>query len=494
MVETIYSDFLQTKTNILIPVLKSGKTLESRYNPEREIENIYNSFEKNYKAFIIAGIGSALLAEYIYTKDPDVLLIVYETYSADYDFLNKNSEIKKRLNNDRILKSTSENLSEVLIQNYIPAKYGDLKIVINPNWNNETPENSRLFNKILTESLSIIKADFSVQSHFGKLWASNFLKNVKIIENNHMTTKLTLPLNKTAVVIGAGPSLDINLEKYYDKNKYYLIATDTAFSVLLNNNITPDVVISLDGQSISRSHFIHSADYKNINFLFDLTSNPSAVKCVLEKHGNVTYFISGHPLASVFNEYTGNKLNILYSGAGTVTITALDFAVKSGFENIEIIGADFAYHSGKSYTKGTYLDTLYNEDSSKVSSSEYIFNKLLFRTELKKDKDLYTTTVLDSYRNSFITYLKNNAIEYVFNDFIYKCHRKNSQSKIKFEATEIKSNFNDFINYFIKINSSDKEKCLLPYIAYLRKKNSQQQFSYDELLKLAHSFIVSYNQ
>ncbi|MCF0124499.1 MAG: DUF115 domain-containing protein, partial [Clostridia bacterium] len=358
----------------------------------------------------------------------------------------------------RIIKTHSENIVEKLISNYIPTKYGDLKVIINPNWKNENQLNTEKFESLLQKSISIIKADFSVQSHFGKLWTCNFIKNITMFSEKTINHSFSIPNKKTAVVIGAGPSLDYVLKNYTDKSNYYLIATDTALSVLLRNQIKPDCVISIDGQQVSRTHFMHSEDFTDIHFLFDITSNSSAVKSVLKKNGKVSFFISGHPLASCFNKFLNNTLPYLFSGAGTVTITALDFAVKAGFNQIEIIGADFAYHMGKSYTKGTYLDSLYNKDSSKINTCEQIYDKLLFRTELLKENNLLKTQILNSYKESFLEYLSNNNLDYSYNNFTYKCKNKNTTQLC---MSECSYNIKNFFSYFVSLSDPEKEMTLV---------------------------------
>ena len=72
--------------------------------------------------------------------------------------------------------------------------------------------------------------------------------------------------------------------------------------------------------------------------------------------------------------------------SGTVTMAALNFAIKMGFENINIIGADFGYLNGKTYAKGTYFDSIYNIKTLKTNTNETIFDKLLFRTNLIQEK------------------------------------------------------------------------------------------------------------
>ena len=69
-----------------------------------------------------------------------------------------------------------------------------------------------------------------------------------------------------------------------------------------------------------------------------------------------------------FNDFSNNKLSSLNTTCGTVTITALDFAIKCGFTEIQILGADFGYVKNKTYTKSTYLDQIFSKNQNKLEN------------------------------------------------------------------------------------------------------------------------------
>mgnify|MGYP003501780078 CR=1 FL=1 len=120
------------------------------------------------------------------------------------------------------------------------------------------------------------------------------------------------------------------------------------------------------------------------HFVFPDGTKPQweSVSYLQKKNATIGFFKSMHPLLN----FIQNNFKILSSGTGTITMSALDLAVQLGFKNIEILGADFGYINGKSYAKGTYLDTLYQKSSNKIEPSELIFDKLLFRTNLIKNE------------------------------------------------------------------------------------------------------------
>ena len=495
----IYKSFEQAKNGTTIPVFISGKTMESRYNPERDAETLCNSIEDGFNFFIVLGIGSGLFIKKLSERFPVSRIIALELYQDDINYLGQSEIIKDLKKNPQIIFCALNSLEHILSQNYIPAKYGDLKIIEQRAWVNENKDFIPQINSKLNKTIGIISADFSVQSHFGKIWTSNILNNARLAEKvfNESKNDFSLSnyfskeiLQKTAVIIAAGPTLDKTISIINKRNNYFIIATDTAGSSLIKQNITPDVIVSIDGQNVSYNHFIEAS---STLYAFDLCANFSAAKHIADNGNQIFFFCSGHPLANAINACCGNAFPTLFSGAGTVTITATDLAVKAGFKNILVLGADFSYSNGKTYTKGTYLNTLYNKNSTLIDSTEKLFSKLMFRTELQKSGNTYTTSILEAYKTSFEKYLQLENISFKKENDIYKLTVSDSNTKLPSSKVYKNISIATFYNKLKACTLEEAEILLLPYIAWLKNNKIYKNYTYSELLKLAFNTIVSYN-
>lgn len=493
----IYKEITSAKNGMQIPVFFSGRTMESRYNPERDSENLIKTINDKASFFLVLGIGSGSFINLLSQKYPEAEITGIEIFKDDINFLKQLPLIKQLEKNPLINFCSIEEIEEFLLQKYLPAKFGELKIIEQRAWINENSEYISEINSVLNKTIGIISADYSVQAHFGKIWTSNIINNSKLAEKfNSNTLYKTIIANnkKTALIVGAGPSLDrtFNLLNQNNRNDYYIFATDTAGQALIKREIIPDVIISIDAQSVSYNHFINSRISPQTIYAFDLCANSSAVKHICESHNKAIFFCSGHPLAAAINQSCNSPLPTFFSGAGTVTISALDIAVNTGFTEIFILGADFSYSKGKAYTSGTYLDTLYNYSSSKLKESEESFSKLMFRTELLQiDENKKTTSVLEAYKTSLEKYLLQKNIAFTNENNIYKLKCPPLQKELKTENNEF--SLKPFMN---KIKASDiyeAEILLLPYIAWLRNNDKYKNFEYNDLLKLALDTIVSYN-
>ncbi|MCF0124492.1 MAG: motility associated factor glycosyltransferase family protein [Treponema sp.] len=485
--QTIYKEKIISKTGITIPVLQSGKTIESRYNPQADAIRKFISLNVSEKFIILIGCGSGLLLNEIATRLPDAIIIVVEYSSEDILFLKSINEIKKLSYDNRIHIIPKEDLYKEIINSYFPALYGNMRIIEQTNYSTEFPEYLIYIKNEIKNALNSISKDYSVQSHFGKIWQKNIISNLNLKQKSF---EITADINKICVILAAGPSLDLNLQKLkYKRDLYYVIATDTAYLSAKKNNIFIDAVVSLDGQMTSLNHFMTPTDNSTI-FFFDWSSNSSLVRKTKKNTNKIIFFRDGHPLSNLLD--SGNELSpYIYSGAGTVTISALDIAFQMGFKKIEVWGADFSYLDNKCYAKGTYLDILYNKNSNKINSSEKTFSKLMYRTDLLKNKQITTTEVLESYRNSFLEYLSNKNIIFKKEQNIYVIENKvdNINDGLFFKTPNIE-NFKSIVlknitdNKFLSISSNNKLiKAILPAMAFYRRKNSDKKT--EEILNLA---------
>ena len=488
----IYKSIEAAKNGMMIPVFHNGRTMESRYNPVRDAENLCNTISSVSNFFLVVGIGSGFFIAKLSEKFPSARIIGIEIFDEDVTFLRQLESVKNLENNSNIILTSLNNLQDCLLQNYFPAKYGNLQIIEQKPWVIENQNYIPEIKQAIQKTLGIISADYSVQAHFGKIWTSNILNNARLYKSS--TNEVFFPANKTAVIVAAGPTLDSTVNILSERDNYFIIATDTAGTSLFKRGITPDVIISIDGQNVSFNHFFHS-DTTSL-YAFDLCANSSAVQHISQNNSRIFFFCSGHPLSEAINSCSGFPLLKLFSGAGTVTITAVDFALQAGFTKLLILGADFSYSSGKAYTSGTYLESLYQKTSDKISSSEKLYSKLMYRTPLINiSNNTFTTEVLDAYKMSLEKYLEIKGISFVKEKNMYKITVPSNSFKKSAKTSKNTSDiFSNFINKFISSTPKEAETILLPYIAWLHQNLKYKNASYNELLKLAFDSIVSYNR
>ena len=135
--DSIYSSLMYSKTGLQIPVLKSGKTVDSRYDPERESLRIIQNIKQNTHFVIVLGIASGILIKKLLASRPDIFILGVENSANDINFLLQLEKVQKIQNNKNIYLCTISELFEKITQLYIPAFYGNLQIIEQRGWIDE---------------------------------------------------------------------------------------------------------------------------------------------------------------------------------------------------------------------------------------------------------------------------------------------------------------------------------------------------------------------
>lgn len=154
---------------------------------------------------------------------------------------------------------------------------------------------------------------------------------------------------KTAIVLGAGPSLDDHIAWIQEhRHKLFILAASRLCKRLYRRyKLAPDIVVSVDSQEVN---------YQHGRWLFDLPpektilaySNHVSPQLVAQWHGRSCYIGDLYPWDSVDNITD----NMQEEGGPTVSNSALVLAGKMGFDTILLSGVDLctplgvASHSG----------------------------------------------------------------------------------------------------------------------------------------------------
>lgn len=500
----IYKEFIASKNRFSVPLYSDGTPSGSKYDPVREANSFGDGTAKTTGFFVIAGIAGGFHIASLLEKFPEARIVCIEADRESLEFCIENEFIKK-LDQRRLIFCTADDFIEAVVSNYIPSVYGDFSFLYLRTW---ADKNRNLLENIygkIQKCLKDISADYSVQCHFGKIWQRNILLNLKLLSENNGKASFNVTtgdLQKTVAVIAAGPSLDCSInELKADRDRYFIFSTDTAYRTLLKQDVVPDAVVSIDGQSISSSHFYSCS--KDTQFVFDLCASHSAVRKVISGGSNFFFVNTGHPLCLKASEFL--DFAKVSSGSGTVTIAACDFALKCGFTKLKLFGSDFCYSSGKPYTKGTYLDDSYYGSSGILSPADNSFTHLMFRTETKefvKEKYTYgslkspfTTEILDSYRNTLNEWLCMKGASFENDCFVFEkeCGKIQLTQK-NFKYKEYIDSLLESINSYTKVGDDiSKIYPFLPYFAYEKSKiSNNQNLNVFDFLKLEYKTILRY--
>lgn len=152
---------------------------------------------------------------------------------------------------------------------------------------------------------------------------------------------------KRVVIVGGGPSVDIELEnigKY--REKIVLVAVGTIARKLLDNGITPDVIVITEPwEGIYQQ--VEGLPTKNIPLVLLATASET----LLSSYEGPIYiaYQEGYEASEKIAEEKGY---MLFSTGGSVSTLAIDMAIKFGAEELILVGMDMAYTGGRSHAEG----------------------------------------------------------------------------------------------------------------------------------------------
>lgn len=165
-----------------------------------------------------------------------------------------------------------------------------------------------------------------------------------------------------AIIVAAGPSLDKNIhELKRAEGKAFLIVVDTALKAVLNADITPDMLVTVDPHK-EMSLFEHEK-FASIPLAIDSSANPN----VISRHQGKRFYISDtcQMISEYYRQFQGEEMIFLETG-GSVANDAFSLAVELGFQNIILVGQDLAYTDGRGHTGAAYNDEEKNRADAKA--------------------------------------------------------------------------------------------------------------------------------
>jgi|HigsolmetaAR203D_1030402.scaffolds.fasta_scaffold01342_3 hypothetical protein len=185
---------------------------------------------------------------------------------------------------------------------------------------------------------------------YGMQWLQNRLLNLPVVLNTPSLRNFKgLLAGKTAVVVGAGPSLEADIPVLRELKRHALIiAAGSTVQSLLHFGIEPHLIVFMDGGDVNLRVYDNPA-IRGIPILFA----PMAQHKVIE---SLDYRLTIHYLLK-------EDLTMLYlmgisdgdpcfESVPSVTGNAIEAAIYMGCTEIVLVGQDLSYPDGRMYAQG----------------------------------------------------------------------------------------------------------------------------------------------
>ena len=437
--------------------------LHSRMNPLKEGgESAYNLNPEKFDLLIVigCGLGYSLIKLKEEIQKYKQIVIIDILYNIQNEII-KNPHTSFLIKEENVRFITGFDLDEI---------HGTLSQIIDLDalkgiQSIEHPQSLRFMPEYYDSIKSVIKNIIDKKAGnqatiraFGNIFIRNAINNISNLKNcRHVSSFINRFKERKTVIVSSAPSLEEHIESlrlYQDR--LYIIAVDSALSVLRCFDIRPDFVVSIDPQGRIGEHFLGHEPVDSAH-IFSVVSPPELVK---RYNGFIS--LNSHPVSQIIAEMLQENSSI-DSATGSVAGDALNFALICGFEHIAMIGFDFSFSNNIIYAKNTAYQNRYaNYFNNRFKTPESFNAEYIFKSSRSlRVEEHYTRKSFVNYRDSL-----NNLIKEKNSTHIYTINKK---------GLKLTNTHDTDFDTFMKLPALDSEN-KLEYIRKINTEKSMPQF------------------
>lgn len=338
----------------------------SKYNPDHETERWVESIItkiSDKSDVLIYGIGLGYHVDKLLQACPNIKLYLYE---PDEQTLLKAMETRDLAccfghpNVKSISVGRDRAAYEELFFWLYTYTTKEMATLVLPIYSKLCREHVSEFMEHAQQSIMNYASSVQMNIHLGNQWLENIFRNME----KNISTRSIRGMKGTmsglpAVIVGAGPSLEADIETLKNLTPHALIiAAGSSIQSLLHYGIKPHLIVSMDGAD-SNLNVFQSLNTDSIPFLYIPQIHYQIIKTKQEnlvhaffKHDEITNYLMGP-----FNEE-----DPVFFGTHSVTGTAIQAAIYFGCKQIVLAGQDLSYPGERVYADGTkHVDESYSE-------------------------------------------------------------------------------------------------------------------------------------
>lgn len=205
-----------------------------------------------------------------------------------------------------------------------------------------------------------------------------------------------------AVVVAAGPSLEKNVHLLREvRDRFLVIATDTALRQLVARDLRPDIVCAADPCYENSLDFVGMEEEREVVLAFEPMTHPDIIASFKGPKVGMTFGGGLGASLQPFREDIGKVVCW-----GSIATTCFDLARQCGCNPIIFLGLDLSFADGKLYAAGSYSDDLMYDRVHAFSSLEheitdYIATRGAFELRSPDGRTFYTDYNMNLYRSWF---------------------------------------------------------------------------------------------
>lgn len=357
-------------------------------NPLEEAFIEFNKVKNANDIILICGLGLGYLLRKVF-QGTSSRIIVFEPNLDILRFTFEAVDLFPELESGRVFITSSLDETDDILS-AIASHKDDISILKLKYTDNLYPEDVRLMQNELTKIMANIRSNYITLFSKAETWLGNALAKFKQDKNDHLFNILENKfVNKTALIVGAGPSLEENIEIIKtNREKFIIFCANVAYKNLIEKGITPDFTVYIDAEDFL--HTIKNYEHSNTNIINHISSNLNVLNDV--NPNSLFTFYCNNDLFSRWAAKTANFSIEEYQTKGFSSHLALLAAYNMGCNPIIITGQDLAYPNGQFYAKGSFWADKNIEDEAYQKKVKKLENTARIEIKGQNGETLLTST------------------------------------------------------------------------------------------------------
>jgi hypothetical protein len=380
--------------------------MNSRYNPQREAQRFAAQYADvvDYSYMIFFGLGNGMIAEEIIkTRGEHVTYLFYEPSASLFRLVLENFDLTALIGNPRVrivVRSMNDEKIDAAISGSICADNYKISFFdVLPTYKNLFEEEEKELEQKYRFFVGLVNSSVISAEYFGRSATYNNIYNMRyVLEGNcEEDYRNVFPVDRPAVIVAAGPSLEKNVHHLKEaKGKFLIIAVDTALRYLVEQGIQPDLAVVADPQK--PVELFEDERVQQFPLAVYTAANYEIVKLMKQK---IIFMSSECDYYNKLFGLAGRHIHNL-AGGGSVATFAFVLAVAWGYRTIVLIGQDLALAPDKVHAGNDDIDT-FKLESDKIEIEGYYGDKV------------YTSPDYNFYKEWFEMAIKGNETLQVIN-------------------------------------------------------------------------------
>ncbi|WP_353093807.1 6-hydroxymethylpterin diphosphokinase MptE-like protein [Tissierella praeacuta] len=377
----------------------------SKYDPIKESEKIIEEYKEidDTTKIIFYGTGLGYHIDLFTKMKPKNKFYIFEPIpELMKEFLSNINLTKSNYNNLVGISIGLENIDDD-ISKFVELNRDETIIIDLPshkqNFQDEYKEFTKIFLDIVKGKRSSLATDYSFQ----RRWIINSMMNFKevLLTPNILIEKKGEFLNKPAIIVAAGPSLNEEIEniRYIKENGLaYIFSVGSAINTLIHNGIYPDVATTYDPTELNQKVFkkVKENNIKEIPLIFGTSVGFET----LENYPGKKYHMvtSQDKIANYYLESNEDTEVDIVLDAPSIAVVTLQLLANLAFSPIILVGQNLGYLGTSQYSKGIeYGKELTEEELKNALWVEDVYGKQIQTNDgfnrMRSQMELYINTM-----------------------------------------------------------------------------------------------------